>query len=479
MCVLRQLRSSFPILFSCAVSGKIAKIPIKQEKSDPCLDKGYVNKLGMQDEPENDENQLYSDDTFLQKLDHVTQVMGYHPTYLNIFLRTQNYIMRGDGPLSYEYRHYIAIMAAGRHQCSYLINLQKEEFLSQGGDQDWLKGLSYAPKKLGLLYEVNKILAHRPWLLNPSHLQKLTKNGWSLGELCHALVLLVNFHSLASFVFACGVNEELDSLTDSKNKLSDKKTSSNLTKKSVKRPGNVDDEDGLNEDSSSEPESEVGLETLMERMKKLSQLSQEFSPEEKIKRFIRVESQSAELGAAPPPVTSCTSSEVEHVIEDVGYTYIDFARRDSDGLNIPTFRDYSWDDHGYSLMNRLYNDVGNLLDDKFKIAYNLTYYTLAGRTQVDTSRFRRAIWNYVQCLFGIRHDDYDYGEVNQLLERSLKSFIKTTACYPERMTSEEYNNVLKEFHHSEKIQVNLLILESRMQAQLLYSLRTLMRYIRG
>uniref|UniRef100_A0A8D8UTZ5 Sestrin-2 n=1 Tax=Cacopsylla melanoneura TaxID=428564 RepID=A0A8D8UTZ5_9HEMI len=89
------------------------------------------------------------------------------------------------------------------------------------------------------------------------------------------------------------------------------------------------------------------------------------------------------------------------------------------------------------------------------------------------------IWNYVQCLFGIRHDDYDYGEVNQLLERSLKSFIKTTACYPERMTKEEYNNVLKEFHHSEKIQVNLLILESRMQAQLLYALRTFMRFTRA
>ncbi|KAL1456468.1 hypothetical protein WDU94_001199 [Cyamophila willieti] len=139
----------------------------------------------------------------------------------------------------------------------------------------------------------------------------------------------------------------------------------------------------------------------MERMKKLSQLSQEFSPEEKIKRFNRVESQSAELGVAPPPLASCTT-EVEHVIDDVSYTYIDFARRDSDGLNIPTFRiqDYSWDDHGYSLINRYYNDVGNLLDYKFKIAYNLTYYTLAGRTEVDTSRFRRAIWNYVQCLFG-------------------------------------------------------------------------------
>uniref|UniRef100_A0A8D8UXZ2 Sestrin homolog n=1 Tax=Cacopsylla melanoneura TaxID=428564 RepID=A0A8D8UXZ2_9HEMI len=370
----------------------------------------------LDDVAENEDgSQLFTDEAYLDcRLDHVTQVMGYHPTYLNIFLRTQDYILRRDGPLSYEYRHYIAIMAAGRHQCSYLINLQKEEFLSQGGNQVWLKGLNNIPKKLRDLYEVNKILAHRPWLLNPQHLQKLNKNGWSLGELCHALVLLVHFHSLASFVFACGVNEELDNLTDSKNKLSDKQKEGKLTKKCLKRPGIVDDGDGLAEggpdspprslESDSPPspdEAEVGLETLMERMKKLSQLSQEFSPEEKIKRFNRVESQSAELGAAPPPLASYTT-EVEHVIDDVTYTYIDFARRDSDGLNIPTFRiqDYSWDDHGYSLINRYYNDVGNVLDEKFKIAYNLTYYTLAGRTQVDTSRFRRAIWNYVQCLFG-------------------------------------------------------------------------------
>lgn len=462
------------------MSENIAKIPIKQDTSNPYRDKGYVIKLGMQEDDDDEESRL-SDDTYLRtnRLDKVAQVMGYHPTYLDIFLQTQHYILRDSGPLSYVYRHYIAIMAAGRHQCSYLINLQKEEFLAQGGDQMWLKGLSYIPKKLRDLYEVNKILAHRPWLLNPQHLQKLTKNGWSLGELCHALVLLVHFHSLATFVFACGDNEELASLTDSKNKISDSKTSGDLTKKCLKKPGRVvlDDGDGGPEDSS-DPESEVGLETLMERMQQLAALSVEFSPEEKIKRFIRVESQSAELGAAPPPPTA-SSALLEHVIDDPTYTYIDFARRDSDGLNIPTFRvqDYSWDDHGYSLINRLYNGVGNYLDDKFKIAYNLTYYTLAGRTQVDTSRFRRAIWNYVQCLFGIRHDDYDYGEVNQLLERSLKSFIKTTACYPERMTKEEYNNVLKEFHHSEKIQVNLLVLESRMQAQLLYSLRTLMRYI--
>lgn len=66
------------------------------------------------------------------------------------------------------------------------------------------------------------------------------------------------------------------------------------------------------------------------------------------------------------------------------------------------------------LLDSLYNDVGTFLDEKFRAAYNLTYFTMGGIKNVDTSKFRRAIWNYIQCIFGIRHDDYDYGEVNQV-----------------------------------------------------------------
>ncbi len=132
----------------------------------------------------------------------------------------------------------------------------------------------------------------------------------------------------------------------------------------------------------------------------------------------------------------------------------DFARRGSVNL-IPTFRvqDYSWDDHAFSLINRLYNDVGNLLDDKFRLMYQLTYNFMGSKKDVDTSRFRTAIWNYIQCMFGIRHDDYDYGEVNQVLERSLKAYIKTAVCFPERVTRADYNNILKELHHSEKVKL--------------------------
>ncbi|KZS11975.1 putative Sestrin-1, partial [Daphnia magna] len=103
--------------------------------------------------------------------DRLEQVMGLHPQYMKIFNKSQSFIMRGDGPLPYPYRHYIAIMAAGRHQCSYLIQQQVSEFLQQGGDQRWLNGLHAIPAKLRDLYEINKILAHRPWLITKHHIE--------------------------------------------------------------------------------------------------------------------------------------------------------------------------------------------------------------------------------------------------------------------------------------------------------------------
>ena len=43
-----------------------------------------------------------------------------------------------------------------------------------------------------------------------------------------------------------------------------------------------------------------------------------------------------------------------------------------------------------------------MLDEKFQAAYSLTYNTIAMHSGVDTSVLRRAIWNYIHCVFGIR-----------------------------------------------------------------------------
>ena len=147
-----------------------------------------------------------------QVYDHVTKVIRFHPKYFEHYIKTHRYLMYDDGPLPFTTRHYLAIIAAARNKCNYLVNLHEKEFLSEGGDTKWLNGLEFIPQKLRAIYDINKILAHRPWLLTKEHIDRLTKgtNSWSLAEVVHAIVILAHFHSLSSFVFSCGLNQELD-----------------------------------------------------------------------------------------------------------------------------------------------------------------------------------------------------------------------------------------------------------------------------
>ncbi|KAL2806953.1 sestrin-3 isoform 1 [Daubentonia madagascariensis] len=342
------------------------------------------------------------------RLDNITQVMSLHTQYLESFLRSQFYMLRMDGPLPLPYRHYIAIMAAARHRCSYLINMHVDEFLKTGGIPEWLNGLEYVPQRLKNLNEINKLLAHRPWLITKEHIQIV------------------------------------DSLSE--------------------------------------------LEALMERMKRLQEErdDEEASQEEMTTRFEKEKKESLFVVSGDTfhsfPHSDfeddmIITSDVSRYIEDPGFGYEDFARRGEEHL--PTFRaqDYTWENHGFSLVNRLYSDIGHLLDEKFRMVYNLTYNTMATHEDVDTTTLRRALFNYVHCMFGIRYDDYDYGEVNQLLERSLKVYIKTVTCYPERTTKRMYDSYWRQFKHSEKVHVNLLLMEARMQAELLYALRAITRHL--
>lgn len=63
-------------------------------------------------------------------------------------------------------------------------------------------------------------------------------------------------------------------------------------------------------------------------------------------------------------------------LDDPDFGYIDFAKRGRASA-VSTFRtqDYQWDDQGYTFSNYLYPDIGSYLDEKFKVGYNLTYYT--------------------------------------------------------------------------------------------------------
>ncbi|XP_077446096.1 sestrin-2 [Stigmatopora argus] len=403
----------------------------------------------------------------LGRVDHVTMVMALHPAYLSCFLRTQHALLEMDGPLPRHWRHYIAIMAAARHHCSYVVQQHSASFLQAGGDESWLSGLQNAPAKLRSLNALNKLLAHRPWLITQLHIQELVYPGaelrWSLAELIHAVILMAHAHALSSFVWGCGLNPEADHVAGH----TFRPSSPGHLSRSPHSPAC--------EDGRQEVDGAVEVEVLMKRMVELQeQQEEECTQEEMVTRFERERSESiptAVVRGAPP-------ERLLHLLDDPDFRYEDFAPRGEQAPPTMRAQDYSWEDHGYSLVNRLLPDMGQLLEEEFQVVSNLTYHRMAMHEGVDTHTLRKALWNYIHCLYGIRYDDYDYGSVNVLLERSLKVFVKTMACHPEQTTARIYHAFWRHFRHSEKVHANLIVLEARLQAALLYTLRAITHYMR-
>uniref|UniRef100_A0A7M4E605 Sestrin-3-like n=1 Tax=Crocodylus porosus TaxID=8502 RepID=A0A7M4E605_CROPO len=408
----------------------------------------------------------------------VTQQMGYHPQYLDSFLKTQHYLLHMDGPLPFACRHYIAIMAAARHQCHYLVNLHVLQFLRMGGDPQWLRGLAFTPPKLRNLNEINKILAHRPWLVSKEHIEKLLKiseQSWSLAELVHAVVLLAHCHALASFVFGCGCGQ--DERPDGR------------AVPAPTSPGNqCFCEAGSGNGCSQDPREQAGHRPAPVRhlhgpvlWEPRALLLSSGSGGSRGHYSLAWQQLRPNVPGSLSPSDlhgeAVSTSDLSCYLQDPDFAYQDFARRDEDHTQIFRVQDYSWEDHGFSLVNRLYSDIGHLLDEKFRTVDGLRGSVVAKRQGCEPSAFKRGIWNYIHCMFGIRYDDYDYAEVNQLLERALKVYIKTVTCYPEKTNPETFDRFWKQFKHSEKVHVNLLILEARMQAELLYALRAITQYM--
>jgi len=396
-------------------------------------------------------------------LDIAWNVMGKHTEYLTTFLKTHYALLTGDGPLPAPTRHLIALLASARYSCSFLVEYHKKEFLRLGGKKELLdKGLTEVPKKIMKLYELNKILAHRPWMLTAQHITDLTAPGsdnWSLSELVYAIVLMVHFHSFASFIQSCVLLEEEES----------QKENHNIMNINSKKAPPYDCTRTTHKGSPSTESYKV--DHLLQKMRILQGKQNSPPPQEELKsRFQTMTLNCSEV--LPCAQIPEVEPDMSRFVRDMDFQYVDFARRGREA-EFPTFRiqDFNWDEEGYSMISQFYDDVAQLLDDKFRTIYNLTYRTMGRHSSIDTSLFRRASWNYIQCLWGIRHDDYDYAEVNDLLHRSLKKYIKTASCYPDQCSTGEYNNIMKDFNTSEKIHLLLLVGEAKVQSSLLYSMK--------
>jgi sestrin len=273
-----------------------------------------------------------------------------------------------------------------------------------------------------------------------------------MGELVHAMLIICTFNSLAGIIHGCGVANEVDF--------------AHLTV--------------ISEDPEEE---EIKEGIVMDDTNKLAELLKSGfnaeTEEHQVQLFVKAEI----------PDTPCAHNQQPTPTQKGGYTktcanylgefslqHVDFDVH-SKTYSIFKVQDYCWKEDGFELVRRFLPGGATLLDEEFNHIYTMTYNMFNQSTNVDTLPFRRAIWQYVQRVKGMFHDDYNYQEVNMFLNRSTKAYVKKIVCHPETITKSDYVNVGLALRPDEKVHAALLAVESAKQSTLLYGIHAIMQHI--
>eukprot|EP00954_Amorphochlora_amoebiformis_P013478 1058607-Amorphochlora_amoeboformis.AAC.3 len=396
--------------------------------------------------PENEHLRQMFEDIFASRgrLSHLDQILAWHPSYLEAFTYTTEFLMHEEGELPLHVRNYLAIMGSSVHGCEYLVSLQESEFIFNRGSPVWLKGLQNVPAKIRRLQKLAHLLANSPWKITPSdiaeHLGSI--DSWSVPELVQILAILTTYIAFSGLVFGMGLLPEMDM-----------EEASRPTRKSraeYKLDNHMRKQVVLNSQK---------LEQMLEREVSTG------NKKEKGKGCAEIEDIFCEASAV--------DSKYSHYVGQ-GQGYRDFSIK---GEKLHRKQDFGWRSHAYGLMTRFYPHYSPLLNQEFDVIYNLTYKKLTRVANVDTGPFRRAVWYYVDRLYGIEHDDYDYAHINKFLNRQVKQYIKKCACYPQTITRSDYEVFGYDFTDDEKCHVAILALNARRQASLIYALKALSKYM--
>ncbi|XP_050738105.1 sestrin-2-like isoform X2 [Eriocheir sinensis] len=417
---------------------------------------GDKREKSEDDGPEEEENGWWAERV-------VGALGGLGGDYGDTWYRSHAHLLHGDGPLPHTWRLYIAALAVCRHEVGWLMHALLTDFRNAGGDIRWMAGVHLAPPKLYALVSINNLLAHRPWLLLPQHIQQLTKGeeSWSLGELCQALCIMTHFHALSSFLHGSGL--------------------STLPVRSKKNEGGAMTREGGN--------SSKGTAGCLQNQKGCPESNANANCSRKTRTDIK--------NAVPVGGVQHRVRTYAHLTLNPTLMYEDFNGNDESCIPSFSVHEYNWQDHGYAMCSRLLGEVGAFLDERFTSALSATHTLpqkqLPGKATVNQQPSNmsesahcdkapaktmpiptKALWNYVQWLLGIQHDDCDYALLNKHLDPQVKAFVKAACCYPETLEDAGSRPAAISGIVPSLVETSVVVMEARLQSELLYALRAIM-----
>ncbi|KAI9029944.1 PA26 p53-induced protein-domain-containing protein [Phycomyces nitens] len=456
------------------------------------------------------------------RLPNLFRLMVFFPTFYEIFNVTYTKTVKtAIGPLHRTWKCYLGIMTAAEQQCQYLVSILTLDFLQAGGDPLWLNGTSSCPLKLRKLVGLVQKMARQPWRLNSDDFAELMSSSgsslgqqWSKGELVQAILVISTFLGLSSFVMGCGITPELDMrggymtrghvrLDGVEHELDQRCPALGRSEEREARGAASSAtgwHDGSPSDSSSPslPGTEEDDQTEQDRLRtdklisilkstKDTALKEEL--QESLEKLQMGELQDSSSKVTPPlkPNLTITTNDMEPhqaniVYEDLGRfsdsgepseVYQEEFESDHPEYGEFMLGEYCWEDHGCDLVNHFLPGIGDDLDDEFNEALSITDWSIfhpVADGAVDTSPLRHAIWFYVQKLYGVTKEDYNYPDIALYLNTRTKEYIRKVCREPHLIQLADWNTIGISFRPEEKCHMNLLIASAKKQALLCYGL---------
>lgn len=147
---------------------------------------------------------------------------------------------------------------------------------------------------------------------------------------------------------------------------------------------------------------------------------------------------------------------------------------------IPVHRlsDYNWEDHTCSLIGRFVPGLETVLDHNLQEARDAAgdeddgfFFISENGTAVNQGPLREAVWFFILRLYGIYNDGYDYSDVDALLNKSVKRFLRKVCFLPGQITRQDWEWVGRGLKSQEKVLLALLATHAKMYTCLVYAFR--------
>ncbi|KAI7891972.1 PA26 p53-induced protein-domain-containing protein [Mucor mucedo] len=442
------------------------------------------------------------------RLANLFRVLSFFPTFFEIYHITFTKIIKGNmGPLHRTWKTYIGLMVAAEQQCQYMFSVMKIDFLYNGGDPNWLRGLDFIPQKLRQISVLVLKLSRQPWRLNTDDIMNLLTGGvgdaWTRGELVQATLIISTFLGLSSFVMGCGITPEID-MTGGfyiptqdcinggiENELDLPYLSENNAMAWHQQDDTFSSDHGVGLGVST---LDLDLDHTQEIINKLKSKKNCDVKEQLLESLEKMKIQdgnkmsintsfntprSLEETQEEPTVTA---TEVNKIYDDLkcfvdpilseAIVHEEFDQENEEYMEF-MLGEYCWEDHGCDLANHFLPGIGDDLVQEFTEAISITDWSIfhpVVEDVVDTSPLRYAIWYHTQKIMGVTKEDYTYSDIPTFLNDRTTKYIHSLCMSPHKIQKNDWCNIGISLRPEEKCHVNLLVASARKQAVLCYGL---------